>query len=111
MNSIKDLLLIESFSLNGLIAEYREFFLAILPSMFILALIVEYFDRLEPFKLVKRAFISVLILTSIGSFYSQSIESSISAADEILSQQKAQNILLMDMLDGLKQFEGVLVRD
>ena len=54
-NVMKSLLLIESFDLNHLVEEYREFFLAILPSVFIFAVIVEYFDRLEPFSLLRRS--------------------------------------------------------
>ena len=95
MNSVmKDLLLIQSFNLSQLIEEYRVFFLGLLPSIFILAILVEYLDRLEPFILVKRAFISILILTSVTAFYHQSIETSMEVADEILASQKQGNILL-----------------
>ena len=100
-NVMKSLLLIESFDLNHLVEEYREFFLAILPSVFIFAVIVEYFDRLEPFSLLRRALISIMILTCVTSFYHSSIEASLDTADEILKNQKQSNVLLMDMLDGI----------
>ena len=101
-NIMQDLLLVESFDLSNLIEEYRLFFLALLPSVFILAVLIEYFDRLEPFTLVKRAFISILILTSVTGFYHKSITASMDTADEILRNQKQGNILLMDMFDGIK---------
>ena len=104
---MKDLLLIQSFDLSQLIEEYRMFFLALLPSVFILAVLIEYFDRLEPFILVKRALISILILTSVTAFYSQSIETSMEVADEILATQKQGNILLMDMFDGINHWDKV----
>jgi hypothetical protein len=104
MTSImRDLLLVQSFSLSSLIEEYRLFFLGLLPSVFMLAVIVEYFDRLEPFTLIKRAFISILILTTVTSVYESSISSSMDTADEVLSKQKSQNILLMEFFDGVKQ--------
>lgn len=104
MTSImRDLLLVQSFSLTTLIEEYRIFFLGLLPSVFMLAVIVEYFDRLEPFTLVKRAFISILILTTVTSVYESSISASMDTADEVLSKQKSQNILLMEFFDGVKQ--------
>ncbi|GEM_PF-1870909 len=106
MNSImKDLLLVQSFDLANLIEEYRFFFVGLLPSVFILAVVIEYLDRLEPFTLVKRAFISVLILTSITMFYQKSIDASMETADEVLRGQKTSNILLMDMFDGIKQWD------
>ncbi len=108
MNSImKDLLLVQSFDLSNLIEEYRLFFVGLLPSVFILAVIIEYLDRLEPFTLVKRAFISVLILTSITTFYQKSIDASMSTADEVLRTQKQSNILLMDMFDGVKHWDNL----
>ncbi len=106
MNDVmKDLLLVQSFDLSDLIEKYRLFFIGLLPSVFILAVLIEYLDRLEPFTLVKRAFISVLILTSITTFYQKSIEASMSTADEILRTQKNGNILLMDMFDGIKHWD------
>lgn len=112
MNSVmKDLLLIQSFNLSQLIEEYRVFFLGLLPSIFILAILVEYLDRLEPFILVKRAFISILILTSVTAFYHQSIETSMEVADEILASQKQGNILLMDMFDGINHWDKVKYED
>ena len=102
---ITDLLLINSFSLDGLIEEYRVFFLSILPSVFILACLIEYFDRLNAFGLVKRAFISILILTSVTSFYKVSIDYSIEAAQEKLNDQKSQNILLMNLFDASKYLD------
>ncbi len=112
MNSVmKDLLLIQSFDLSQLIEEYRLFFLGLLPSIFILAILVEYLDRLEPFILVKRAFISILILTSVTAFYHQSIETSMEVADEILASQKQGNILLMDMFDGINHWDKVKYED
>lgn len=108
MSVMKDLLLIHSFNLSALIEEYRVFFLSLLPSVFILAVFVEYFDRLGPFSLVKRALISILILTTITSFYHQAIDLSLESADEILSTQKSKNILLMDMLDGNRHWKDLL---
>lgn len=102
---MKDLLLVQSFDLSNLIEEYRLFFVGLLPSVFILAIIIEYLDRLEPFTLVKRAFISVLILTTISNFYQKSIDASMNAADEVLRSQKQSNILLLDMFDGLKHWD------
>ncbi len=108
MTSImRDLLLVQSFNLNQLIEEYRLFFLSLLPSVFILAVIVEYFDRLEPFTLVKRAFISILILTTVTSVYESSIASSMDTADQVLKSQKQGNILLMDLFDGFKHWDKI----
>lgn len=104
-NVMKDLLLVQSFDLNDLIEKYRLFFLAILPSMFILAVLIEYFDRMEPMALVKRALISILILTSVTGIYQKSIEASMDTADEILREQKHGNVLLMDMFDGIKHWD------
>ena len=102
---IIDLLLINSFSLDGLIEDYRIFFLSILPSVFILACLVEYFDRLNVFALVKRALIAILVLTSVTSFYKVSIDYSIEAAQEKLNDQKSQNILLMNLFDASKYLD------
>jgi len=108
MTSImRDLLLVQSFNLNVLIEEYRLFFLSLLPSVFILAVIVEYFDRLEPFTLVKRAIISILILTTVTSVYESSIASSMDTADQVLRSQKQGNILLMDLFDGFKHWDKI----
>ncbi|MCR9204842.1 MAG: hypothetical protein NXH75_09705 [Halobacteriovoraceae bacterium] len=108
MTSImRDLLLVQSFNLSLLIEEYRLFFLSLLPSVFILAVIVEYFDRLEPFTLVKRAFISILILTTVTSVYESSIASSMDTADQVLRSQKQGNILLMDLFDGFKHWDKI----
>jgi hypothetical protein len=104
-NVMKDLLLVQSFDLSNLIEEYRLFFLSLLPSVFILAVIIEYLDRLEPFTLVKRAFISILILTTVTSVYESSIMASMNTADEVLREQKQSNILLMDMFDGFKHWD------
>ncbi len=98
-SSIYDLLMITSFNLDRLIEDYRIFFLALLPGMFILACLVEYFDRMNVFDLVKRALASVLILTSVTGFYKSSIRYSIDAANERFQQQKQVNILLMDMFE------------
>lgn len=103
---IQNLLLISSLSLEGLIEDYRIFFLSILPSMFILACVLEYFDRLNVFGLVKRALVSVLILTSITSFYKVSIDYSIKAAEDKLQDQRGQNILLMDLFDASKYLDS-----
>lgn len=102
---MRDLLLVQSFDLGELIEKYRLFFLAILPSVFILAVLIEYFDRMEPMALVKRALISILILTSITGIYHKSIEASMDTADEILREQKQANVLLMDMFDGIKHWD------
>ncbi|PIP93486.1 MAG: hypothetical protein COW00_14630 [Bdellovibrio sp. CG12_big_fil_rev_8_21_14_0_65_39_13] len=108
---LRELLLIESIDLGQLVEEYRSFFLALLPSVFILAILIEYLDQLEPFVLVKRAFISILILTSVTTFYHQSIETSMEVADEILSSQKQGNILLMDMFDGVNHWDMIKYED
>ncbi len=97
---MKDLLLIQSLDLNGLIEEYRLFFLALMPSVFIIAVLVEFFAEANPFALVKRALISILLLVSVSSFYQQSIDLSMDMADEILERQKQGNVLLMNMLEG-----------
>lgn len=110
-SSIYDLLMITSFDLDKLIEEYRLFFLALLPGMFILACLTEYFDRMNAFELVKRAFISVLILTSVTSFYKVSIKYSIDAANEKFNQQKQANILLMDMFEAGKYLDKVAKQD
>ncbi|OFZ37942.1 MAG: hypothetical protein A2451_07400 [Bdellovibrionales bacterium RIFOXYC2_FULL_39_8] len=104
-NTIKDLLLIQSFNLDGLIEEYRLFFLGILPTIFMLALLVEYFDRMDAFALVKRTLVAVLILTSITSFYKFSIDYSMDAANEKLESQKQDNLLLMDMFDAIEHWD------
>jgi hypothetical protein len=104
---MKDLLLIQSLDLGFLIEKYRLFFIGLLPSVFILAIIIEYFDRLEPLTLVKRACISILILTSITSIYTQSIDASMSAADEIMQNQVSGNILMMDMFSGVKKWDKI----
>ncbi|MBG60552.1 MAG: hypothetical protein CMJ16_08855 [Peredibacter sp.] len=104
-NIMKDLLLVQSFNLSSLIEEYRLFFLSLLPSVFILAVVIEYLDRLEPFTLVKRAFISILILTTVTSVYEKSIMASMNTADEVLKGQKQNNILLMDLFDGFKHWD------
>ena len=41
---LRELLLIESIDLGQLVEEYRSFFLALLPSVFILAILIEYLD-------------------------------------------------------------------
>ena len=97
---MKGLLLIQSLDLGNLIEDYRLFFLSIMPSVFIIAVIVEFLANQEPFALIKRAFISILLLVSVTSFYQQSIDLSMEMADKILERQKQGNILLMDMLDG-----------
>lgn len=99
-NKLLDLLLIQSFDLEGLIEEYRLFFLGLLPFMFVLACLVEYFDRLNVYDLVKRALISVLILTSVTTLYKESIFASIEAANIKLEEQRQSNILLMDIFEG-----------
>lgn len=103
-NSIKDLLLVQSLTLGDLIEQYRLFFIALLPSVFIVAVIVEYLDRIEPFALMKRVFISILVLVSVTEIYESSISASIESADEFLATQKTGNILLMDMMDGAKSW-------
>ena len=104
------LLLIDSFGLDQLIGDYHQFFLSLLPFVFMLAVLIEYFDRCEPFSLLKRAAISILILTSVGNFYKTSIISSIETADTVLNQQKGSNLLLMNLLDGTKSFGGLKVQ-
>ena len=106
-NTIYDLLMITSFNLDALIEEYRQFFMSLLPGMFIFACLIEYFDRMNVFQLVKRGVIAVLILTSISSFYKTSIEYSIEAANTKFSEQKFKNILLMDMFEASKYFDNI----
>ena len=108
MNStIYDLLMITSFDLDRLIEDYRQFFLALLPGMFIFACLIEYFDRMNVFDLFKRGLIAVIILTSVTSFYKESIKYSIDAADTKFSEQKSKNILLMDMFEAAKFFDRI----
>jgi hypothetical protein len=97
---MKDLLLIDNLSIIELVSDYHKFFLGLIPSVFVLAALIEYFDRLAPLQLLRRALISILILTSITSFYEISIKTSMDAANEILTSAKEGNILLMDMLNG-----------
>ena len=104
-NIIKDFLLIESLQISSLMEDYHLFFLKILPSVFMLAVVIEYFGNLEPLSLVKRAFVSVIILVSVGSFYHSSIELSMDAANTVLKKQQGENILLKEMLDGTKQWK------
>ncbi|MEX1099193.1 MAG: hypothetical protein WEB87_02135, partial [Bacteriovoracaceae bacterium] len=99
-NDLMDMLLVQSFDLDTLIEQYRLFFMSLLPGMFVLACVVEYFDRLDGLGLVKRALVSILILTSVTSFYKESIHTSIEAANQKLEEQKQSNILLMDMFEG-----------
>lgn len=99
-NGLLDLLLVQSFDLDRLIEDYRIFFISLLPFMFVLACLIEYFDRLDSFSLVRRALISVIILSSVTSFYKESIYASIEAANQKLEEQKQSNILLMDMFEG-----------
>ncbi|MBT4789941.1 MAG: hypothetical protein HON90_00090 [Halobacteriovoraceae bacterium] len=108
-NILLDLLLIQSFSLDGLIEDYRLFFLGLLPSIFVLACIVEYFDRIDTFNLVRRTIISILILTSVTIFYKSSIFASIEIANEKLSQQKQSSLLLLDLFDLNKRVEKIEV--
>jgi hypothetical protein len=102
MDSImKDLLLIQSFDLVDLMERYRIFFVGLLPSVFILAVLVEYFDRVEPFLLLKRAVISALLLASVSSFYFRAIDTSMEAADEVLMSYQAKNLLVTDLFTHL----------
>ena len=105
-NTVLDILLIQSFDLDGLIEDYRMFFLALIPSMFILSCLIEYFDRLDWLGALKRAVISILILTSVTSFYEDSILASIEAANSKLKSLKQTNILLMDMFEGGKYLDN-----
>jgi hypothetical protein len=106
-NTIYDLLMITSFDLDGLIEEYRVFFMSLLPGMFIFACLIEYFDRMNVFDLVKRALIAVIIMASVTNFYKISIKYSIDAADSMFQRQKSTNILLMDMFEASKYFDGL----
>ncbi len=98
MSIIKPLLLIESSALTELITQYQEFFLTLLPTVFMVAVVIEYLDRLDPFALLKRTVLSVLILVSATNYYSKTIEASFKVADQTLMEQKEKNIFLMDML-------------
>jgi hypothetical protein len=106
-NLMQDLLLIDSLNIAKLTSDYHEFFLGLIPSVFVLAALIEYFDRLAPLQLLRRGLISILILTSISSFYEVSIKTSMDAASEILSSAKDGNILLMDMLKGANHRSSV----
>ena len=103
-NVMKDLLLIQSFSLEGLVEDYRTFFIGILPGIFAMSCLVEYFDRMEVAQLLKRAIVAVLILTSVASFYKVSIDYSLDAASEKLADQQEKNILLMDMFEAVNHW-------
>ena len=109
--TIKGLLLIEGLDLGRLVEDYRLFFLGLLPSMFVLAVLFEFLSDLNPFSLVKRAFISVLILSSVSTFYHSSISASIDAAESILDESKAHNILLMDMFEGGKYLDQLNTKE
>jgi hypothetical protein len=106
-NTIYDILMITSFDLDGLIEEYRVFFLSLLPGMFIFACLIEYFDRMNVFELVKRGLIAVIIMASVTSFYKVSIRYSIDAANTKFEQQKSSNILLMDMFEASGYFDNI----
>ena len=97
--NLVDFLLIQSFSLDTLIEDYKSLFLSLLPTVFILACLVEYFNRLDVISLLKRTFIAILILTSVSMFYKESILASINLASEKLNEQKQSNILLLDLFD------------
>lgn len=100
---MSELLLIKSINIDILIKEYHSFFIELLPTIFMLAVIVEYLDRVQPLALLKRAFISILILTSVGSAYYSGIDYSLKKADESLNNISQNNILLMDMFSGMKE--------
>lgn len=104
---IKPLLLIEGINLTDLMSEYKFFFLGLLPSIFLVAILIEYFDQLEPLMLLKRTLISILLLTSVESFYASSINASFEAADSMIQDQKGKNIFLMDMFDANSHLEGL----
>ncbi|WP_127718280.1 hypothetical protein [Halobacteriovorax sp. HLS] len=106
-NTIYDLLMITSFDPDSLIEEYRVFFLSLLPGMFIFACLIEYFDRMNVFELVKRALVAVIIMASVTSFYKVSIRYSIDAANTKFEQQKGSNILLMDMFEASSYFDKI----
>lgn len=99
---IKPLLLIDGITLTRLIEDYRLFFISLLPSIFLVAVIIEYFDRLEPFSLLKRTFISILILTNVTTIYTSTIDASFKVADQKLQEQRYKNVFLLDMLDANK---------
>ena len=107
MDSVKELLLIHSFNLEDLIAKYHGFFLSLLPSIFIIAVFIEFLDRSEPFFLLKRVFISILLLTSVSSFYYSSISYSMEAADSVLKSQILQNPFLMDATKAKKHLDSL----
>ncbi len=106
-NTIYDLLLISSFDLDGLIEDYRLFFMSLMPGMFIFACLIEYFDRMNAFGLVKRALIAVLIMSTVSSFYKTSIKYSIDTANTKFESQKGSNILLMDMFSASSYFDDL----
>ena len=99
-NIVKEFLLIESLQVKGLMEEYHLFFLAVIPSVFLLSVIIDHLVSLDGIALIKRAFVSILILVSVSSFYYSSINLSMNTANEILKRQQYDNVLLKDMFDG-----------
>ena len=97
---IKDLLLIQTPDMGALMEDYRLFFAGLLPAAFMIALIVEHVTAINPEGLLKRAAISVLLLSCVTVFYHKSVAASMEAADAALRLQKIKNPLLMDMLGG-----------
>ena len=95
---IKDLLLIKTPDMGALMEDYRLFFAGLLPAVFMIALIVEHVTAINPEGLLKRAAISVLLLSCVGLFYHKSVAASMEAADAALRLQRIKNPLLMDML-------------
>lgn len=100
---MSELLLIKNINIDILIKEYHSFFIELLPTIFMLAVIVEYLDRVQPIALLKRTFVSILVLTSVGSAYFSGIDYSMKKADESLNSVSQNNILLMDMFSGMKE--------
>ena len=97
---IGDFLLIDSIDIGDLTDRYRLFFAGLLPGVFMAALIAEHFTGMDPAGLLKRAILSVLLLSSVGTFYHQGVRASMDAADGMLRSEMAGNPLLGDMLSG-----------
>lgn len=97
---IKELLIVQDLNLIEMMEEYRLFFLSLIPSVFLIAVFIEYFDRVEPFILLKRVFISVLLMTSVTTFYYSSIDASMKVADSVLKRKAQNNVLLTSMFKG-----------
>lgn len=103
--NVRDLLLIDSTALNILIEDYRLFFISIIPAIFILCCVLEYFSEIDPIALTKRAIIAVLIMTASTSVYKSAIDLSIDSAEEKLMSLKGQNILIENVIGAYSKLD------